>query len=172
MQLRKVVLGLAAVTLLASCGAKQITKDEAIKLAQDNYDSSNQVYKSVHVKSVTEVTYSDNVPAELRTEEGGTKEMDITDAEQIASFRITSAAIKDMDEKATVFKADGKKLEISSTVKQSELGGSIEISGVTKFDEIGYTIESSGVVKTTMTISSGEEYVITVKTSGTFAWTK
>ena len=172
MQLRKVVLGLAAVTLLASCGAKQITKAEAIKIAQENYDSSNQVYKSAHVKSVTEVTYSDNVPAELRTEKGGTDERDITDAEQIAAFRIDSAAIEAMDEKTTVFKADGKKLEISSTLKQSELGGSIEISGVTKVDEIGYTIESSGVVKTTMTISSGEEYVITVKTSGTLTWTK
>ena len=172
MQLRKVVLGLAAVTLLASCGAKQITKDEAIKIAQENYDSSNQVYKSVHAKLVTKVTYSDNVPEELRTQKDGTEEADITDAEQIAELRLNSAAIKAMDEKTTVFKADGKKLEISTSVKSEALGAIMELSGVTKVDEIGYTIESSAVVKTTMTVSSGVQYVITVQSSGTFAWTK
>ena len=171
MQLRKVVLGLAAVTLLASCGAKQITKDEAIKIAKENYDSSNQVYKSAHVKVVIKYTYSDNVPADQRDEDE-TQENDFTDPKLIADLRITSAAIEQMDEKTTVFKADGKKLEISSSVKTEAQGSIMEISGITKVDEIGYTIEYNMTGKQTVIISSGEEYVITMQQYATVAWTK
>ena len=171
MQLRKVVLGLATVTLLASCGAKQITKDEAIKIAKENYDSSNQVYKSAHVKVVVKYTYSNNVPADERDEDS-TQEKDITDPELIAALRLNSAAIEQMDEKTTVFKADGKKLEISTSVKSEALGAIMEVSGLTKVDEIGYTLEANMTIKQTVKISSGEEYVITAQTSSTVAWTK
>ena len=171
MQLRKVVLGLAAVTLLASCGAKQITKDEAIKIAKENYDSSNQVYKSAHVKVVIKYTYSDNVPADQRDEDE-TQENDFTDPKLIADLRITSAAIEQMDEKTTVFKADGKKLEISSSVKTEAQGSIMEISDITKVDEIGYTLEYNMTGKQTIIISSGEEYVITMQQYATVAWTK
>ena len=171
MQLRKVVLGLAAVTLLASCGAKQITKDEAIKIAKENYDSSNQVYKSAHVKVVVKYTYSDNVPADQRDEDS-TQENDFTDPKLIADLRINSAAIEKMDEKTTVFKADGKKLEISSSTKTEVQGSIMEISGITKVDEIGYTVEYNMTGKQTVIISSGEEYVITMQQYATVAWTK
>lgn len=172
MKLRKVALGLATITLLASCGAKQITKAEAIKVAQDNYDSSNQVYKAVHIKMVTEVTYSDNVPEELRDRKGESQEADFTGA-QIAKLRVTSDAIERMDEEATTFKIDGKKLEITLTETDSSKLGSTTMSVHSlRCDEIGYVAGENSSVKTSMIVSSGVIYDI-IETSVTyFTWTK
>ena len=173
MQLRKIILGLAAVTMLASCGAKDITKAEAIKIAQENYDASNQVYKSCHYKLVTEVKYSENVPEAERTKTDSVQEGDITSADEIADYRLTSAVIEQMDEKVTTFKADGKKLEIHATQTSSgQVGGSLTHTATLKVDEIGYYLEEIGETKSTTIVSGGATYEITIKATCTYTWTK
>ena len=172
MQLRKVILGLATVTMLASCGAKQISKAEAIKLAQENYDASNQVYKSAHYKTVTEALYSDNVPEVMREVKSSTNEGEMTDPEEIAWFRLDSNDFKDLDEKEVTFKADGKKLEISSSKTSTEDGITYTTYKSVKCDEIGYILEEYGETKTSATMSSGVVYEVTIKTTMTLTWSK
>ena len=172
MQLRKIVLGLAAVTMLASCGAKQITKAEAIKIAQENYDSSNQVYKSAHYKFVVSAKYSDNVPESAREIKDSVEEGDMTDPEQIAWYRLDSNDLKDLDEKIVTFKADGKKLEISSTTTASEVGVTYSTFQSIKCDEIGYVLEEVTESKTTTLISSGVTYEVVIRSTATFTWNK
>jgi len=170
MQLRKIVLGLAAVTMLASC-AKEVTREEALKIARENYDSSNQVYKSGHGKAVTEIKYSDNVPEEMRTQKGGTEEADLTTAEEIARYRLTSSVLEECPDN-TKFKADGKKLEISYTTTQTLAGSTISMEALVNLDEIGYTTYSVMNMKTSVLVSEGVTYEITSKTTITISWTK
>ena len=170
MQLRKIVLGLAAVTMLASC-AKEVTKEEALKIARENYDASNQVYKSGHAKSVTEVKYSDNVPEAMREQKGGTEEADFNTAEQIAYYRLTSATLEECPDN-TKFKADGAKLEISYTTTQTLAGSTVTMEAIVNTDEIGYTTSSVMNMKTSVLVSEGVTYEINVKNTITISWTK
>ena len=171
MQLRKLVLGLAAVAMLGSC-AKQITKAEAIKIAQDNYDSSNRVYKSAHYKSVTVATYSDNYPKELREVETGTEEGEITSAAEVAWYRLDSNDLKDLDEKNVTFKADGTKLELITKTSSSELGITYDTFQSMKTDEIGYILEEVHETKTATKVSSDVTYEANIKITLTLTWTK
>jgi len=172
MQLRKIVLGLAAMTMLASC-AKEVTKAEAIKIAKENYDASNQVYKSAHFKSVTTVKYSDNVPEEDRMLQDKTSEGDITDREEMDWYRLRSKDIEMFDEKNVTFKADGAKLEISqTTTSDDKLGSTTTMFQSVKCDEIGYVLEEVGEVKVTTLISSGVTYEYVLKNVMTLTWTK
>ena len=171
MQLRKFVLGLASVAMLASCGAKQITKAEAVKIAQDHYDSSNQVYKAGKYKLVIDVRYSDNTPEEARTKQGSTEEGNITGAEEIARYRVSSAMVAAADETYTTFKADGNKLEISATHTNS--GGTRVYSYVgVKCDEIGYFLEQVDEMKTAVALTSELTYECTIRSTITFTWEK
>lgn len=170
MQLRKIVLGLAAVTMLASC-AKEVTREEALKIARENYDASNQVYKSGHGKAVNEVKYSDNVPEEMRTQKSGTEEADFNSAEEIARYRLTSSTLAECPDN-TKFKADGTKLEISYTTTQTLAGSTLSVEAIVNTDEIGYTTSSVMNMKTSMLVSEGVTYEINVKTTITISWTK
>ena len=170
MKLRKIVLGLATMTLLASC-AKDVTKEEAVKIAKEHYDASNQVYKSGHAKVVTEVVYSDNVPEVAKTQKGGTEEADFTDPEEMADYRMNSAQIAACPDDAK-FKADGAKLQISYSQTQSLAGSTVNIDATVNLDEIGYVLSSVSTMKTSVLVSEGVTYEITVKANMTITWTK
>ena len=123
----RVTLGLASVALLASCGAKDISKDDAIKIAE-GYDQSI-AYKGGTETSKMTFTYGGDTPdtvkatfdamAKLAT---GKEEIDDDDVED---YRITKESIEAVssgaptgqqaDAKVT-YQADGNKLIFRYTV--------------------------------------------------------
>ena len=165
MQLRKIVLGLAAMTMLASC-AKEITKAEAVEIAK-GYDTANVIYKSGHGKSVTEVSFSANVPDALKEQyKGGTQEVDFKDETTVVGQRLTAAHVEAAPETAK-FKADGKKLEMSYVLEQEHQ----RLQSTTYFDENGYPL--GGNSEGTYTLKDGNRsFLITRKTSSTYTWVK
>lgn len=172
----RVTLGLASVALLASCGAKDISKDDAIKIAE-GYDQSIS-YKGGTETSKMTFTYGGDTPdtvkatfdamAELAT---GKEDIDGEDAED---YRITKESIEavgaptgqQVDAKVT-YQADGNKLIIivDGTIAVHNLSG--KGRATTKGDENGY------ILSTEVDISFKESnYDIRCVASVTYEWTK
>ena len=167
---KKIVLALAATTMLASC-AKEITRAEAIEIAR-GYEASNFVYKSGKVSIVTTVSFSDNVPEAMKSGyKPGTQEQELTTPEEILSMRLSAATVEAAPESAK-FKADGKALEISYTEESSELGGKMKVSAVTKTDENGWPVSGTEEMFMSVEVSQGTTYTITVKAVFTGSWVK
>ena len=169
-KLNRVVLGLATVTLLASCGAKEITKAEAVEIAK-GYDTAAVVYKSCKAKIETKTTFSENVPEAIRNLEeyaSKTEEQELTSEEDILSARISAFNISTLDEKTTTFKADGKKLEFTS--KQGE--GDNMMTIYCSADENGYPVVLDMETKLSMPLLGDEPYKVTVSVHTSYTWTK
>ena len=168
--IKRVILGLAAVTMLASC-AKEITKEEAIKIAE-GWDTANVLYKSGHGKSVTEVKFSDNFPEAMKeTFQGGTQETDLINSDACKNLRLSAATLRAMPEDIKpTFKADGNKLEISYTQEQSQMGMTLKVTANAKTDENGYPTDS--VSDMVYTIVAEATYTATVHATVTYTWVK
>ena len=166
--IKRIVLGLAAMTMLASC-AKEITKAEAVEIAK-GYDTANVIYKSGHGKSVTEVSFSANVPDALKEQyKGGTQEVDFKDETTVVGQRLTAAHVEAAPETAK-FKADGKKLEITYTMEESAMGGNMKMTATAYVDENGYP--TSAITEQVINIVAQETYTITAKQTITYTWEK
>ena len=172
MNIKRVVLGLAAVTMLASC-AKDISREEARKLVQ-GYEDANVIYKSGTGKMITTVKFSDNFPEALKEDyhyRDGTQEASFNNEREVVANRLTVAAFDSLPTDANVkFKADGKALEINSTQEVSELGGSMKASVFTKIDENGYPLEAKQ--ESFVSIVAQETYTVTVTMVATYTWVK
>ena len=170
MNIKRVVLGLAAVTMLASC-AKDISREEARKLAQ-GYEDANVIYKSGTGKMVSTVKFSDNFPEALKGEyRDGSQEASFNNEREVVANRFTVAAFDSLPADANVkFKADGKALEINFTQDVSELGGSMKMSVFTKIDENGYPLEAKQ--ESSISIVAQETYTVTTTMVATYTWVK
>ena len=170
--IKRVVLALATMTMLASCGAKEITKAEAVKIAE-GYDSANVIYKSGKLKTVKEVKFSDNFPEALKSQyQGDTKEEEFKTEAEVLSKRITATRVSRYGDDVK-FKANGKALEISYSFNDTPLlDAKSEMDFVDKFDENGYAAESTVNDVTTFDGSSGASYVLTIRTVKTYTWVK
>ena len=159
--IKRVILGLAAVTMLASC-AKEITKEEAIKIAE-GWDTANVLYKSGHGKAVTEVKFSDNFPAAMK---------DTFNSDACKNVRLTADKLKSMPENIKpTFKADGNKLEISYVEEESQAGMSMKLTANAKTDENGYPTESVSDYEYKI-VASQETYTATIHAVVTYTWVK
>ena len=170
--IKRVILGLAAMTMLASC-AKEITKEEAIKIAE-GWDTADVLYKSGHGKSVTEVKFSDNFPEAMKEgiTKGGTQETDLIDSNACKNVRLTAAMLKAMPEEIKpTFKADGNKLEISYVEEESQAGASMKLTATAKTDENGYPTESVADYEYKFIVSQ-ETYTATIKATVTYTWVR
>ena len=173
-RLNKLVLGLATVTMLASCGAKQITKAEAVEIAK-GWDTSI-VYKSAHVKVDVSYNFSDNFPAEYKealkaTFDGMKQDADVP-ADEIESLRLSPDAIESFDEQLFTFKANGKALEFEGKQPASEATGGMEAKISAKTDENGYLLSAITDFSGKMTGESSVEYSVTIKTTQTATYVK
>ena len=171
MNIKRVVLGLAAVTMLASC-AKDISREEARKLVQ-GYEDANVIYKSGTGKMVTTVKFSDNFPEEMKQGfQPGTQEASFNNEREVVANRLTVAAFDSLPTDANAkFKADGKALEISFAQERSELGGSMKVTVFTKVDENGYPLEGKQESFSSM-VAQGATYSVTMTMVATYTWVK
>lgn len=173
-RLNKLVLGLATVTMLASCGAKQITKAEAVEIAK-GWDTSI-VYKSGHVKVDVAYTFSDNFPAEMKEMlkamyDAMKEDTDVT-AEDMEDLRLTAAMVESFDEKLFTFKANGKALEFEGKQPASEATGGMEAKVNAKTDENGYFLSAITEMSGKMPGEGSVEYSVTIKTTQTATYVK
>ena len=177
-KLARVTLGLASVALLASCGAKEISKEDAVKIAE-GYDQSIAYKGGVQTTKLT-FSYGENTPDSVKVTfdaiaklANGKEEIDAEDAED---YRITKESIEavgagaptgqEVDAKVT-YKADGKKLTITieGTISMQNMSG--KGTATTCGDENGY------ILSTTSDFSFKESnYDIRCVTSVTYEWTK
>lgn len=171
MRLSKTVLALAAVTLLASCGAKDITKAQAVEMAK-GYDTANVIYKSGDGKLVSKATFSDNVPAEMRQAYKDGEQTQHIEGSEIVQNRVSAALIEAIPEDAAKFKANGKALEFTYTQAEEVLGQKVSHETFAKTDDNGYVVESKTTMNMEMLVSEGEVYKITVVATVTMTWTK
>ena len=171
MRLSKTVLALAAVTLLASCGAKDITKAQAVEMAK-GYDTANVIYKSGDGKMVSKATFSDNVPAEIRQAYQDGEQTQHVEGSDVLENRVSAVMIEALPEATTKFKANGKALEFTYTESGDVLGQKINVESFTKTDENGYVLESKATTNMEMKVSESEVYKITVVATVTISWTK
>lgn len=172
MNIKRVVLGLAAVTMLASC-AKDVSKEEARKIVQ-GYEEANVIYKSGTGKMVTTVTFSDKFPEEMKQgfQPGGTEEVSFDNADKVVANRFTVAAFDSLPTGADVkFKADGKALEINGAQESSREGASMKMTIFAKIDENGYPLESKQETFSSM-VAEGTTYSVTMTMVATYTWVK
>ena len=160
MRLSKTVLALATVTLLASCGAKDITKAEAIEMAK-GYDTAGVIYQSAEAKMTSKATFSDNVPAEIRQSYKDEEQTQQIKAPEIVELRLNAATVESLPD-TTKFKADGKALEFTVSQSEEVLGQKLNIESYYKTDENGYAVKSTNTTNMEMLVSEGVVYKITI----------
>lgn len=121
----RLVLGLATITLLASCGAKTITADEAVKISQGW--SAVSVADTGYTKVVTEVNGEKN-------EVTGAIAVSTVAATIVTTNKaVVSAAASSSD---VVFKSNGKDLELSYSDKDGKAEYKINDYGLTTWSKV------------------------------------
>lgn len=166
--LRTVVLGLAAVTMLASC-AKEVTKAEAVKIAE-GWDASI-VYKTAEAKTVTKYTFGKDCSEAVKAMYEDSEETESKAGKDTAEARISAVAIAALDEKNTVFKADGKALDVTAKMSREQEGLKVAIEEWFKTDENGYVLNQKSVIATTGS-ALGLVYDVTMTSTTTVTYTK
>ena len=162
--LGKLVLGLATMTMLASC-AKDITRAEARELAK-GYDTAAVAYKSAEMKTTTKYTFSEKVPEIIKSTMKDSENTQSYSADEVEGLRLSEAAFLLIPEGAT-FKADGKALEISYKSENTSDGAKASLNSWEKHDENGYLL-----AETLETLMSYGEYTITIKANISVTYTK
>ena len=121
-KLSRIVLGLASITMLASC-AKSVTPEEAVKIASDNWsvDKAKAAgYTKVHVVN----KYSDSSKDEEHDASGVAMNLIIDTLVPINLVAVTGAAALE----CTAFKADGAAIEF--TYKDKDGSYEYKVNGV------------------------------------------
>ena len=160
------VLGLASVAMLASC-AKDVTKEEATKIAQDNYGKVTYASgkETLHIKAEAK---DENANAVKTLVINGLKAMGIEDG-KTSDITNTSVYTVDAEYIAALsadakFQADGNKLAVTYTEKQYE---SLNLKGTSSLscDENGYFLS----MKTSLSYEGDK---VKVEIGTTYTWTR
>ncbi len=121
----RLALGLAAITLLASCGAKTITADEAVKISEGW--SAVSVADTGYTKVVTEVNGE-------KDEVTGAIAVSTVAATVVTTNKaVVSAAASSSD---VVFKSNGKDLELFYSDKDGKAEYKINDYGLTTWSKV------------------------------------
>jgi len=142
-KLSRIILGLASVTMLASC-AKSVPPEEAVKIASDNWsiDKAKAAYTKVHVVN----KYSDSSKDEEHDASGVALNVLIDTLVPINLLAVTGAAALE----GAAFKADGAAIEFTYKDKDGSYEYKVNAVGLTTYTK---TTTADGWLSSTYTWS-------------------
>lgn len=160
------VLGLASVAMLASC-AKDVTKEEATKIAQDNYGKVTYASgkETIHLSASAKDENADAVKTLLinSLKTAGYYDGKVTEISNTSTYICTAEMIGAYPSDSK-FQADGNKLFISYSGEQFKAIG-LKGNVTQSTDENGY------IISMTANLANTEDSV-KVDISYTYTWTR